>query len=359
MPRSLILILLSVFALSLGCAEPEQVHRYRIPKSRSDLGDIGIKKFPAPTTRRAEAPQATDSRMFVAIDEKENATWFFKVTGPLEAVNKTQDQWQAILKSIEYTEGGNPDWDLPDNWKLGPPRQMRYATLLPSNAEAAQVELSISSLGPNQNLLNNVNRWRGQLGLKPIGKDELELTTFANQSGEMKIFSATGKLVLSGAMARPAQGTGTGMPQTSRPKPPARPALKYDIPKGWIESNQSMMVPVRLRFGTDKSAPQITVTQLLAATNQWVPNAQRWAGQVSMAQDEDTLKELSSEIAVDGRTGQKIILLPDSEDTKIGMIGAMVVREDIAWFFKMIGDKKFIADNQEVFDQFMTTFKFE
>ena len=359
MPRYLNLFLLSVMALYLGCAEPEQVQRYRIPKSRSDLGDIGAKKLSAPPTRAAEASPKTESRMFVAIDEKDDVTWFFKVTGSIEAVNTTEDQWKSILKSVEYAEAGNPDWTLPEDWKLGPPKPMRYATLHTSTDETGQVVLSISSLGPNQNLLNNVNRWRGQLGLEPIGDNELQLAKLSNTSSEMKVFDATGMLALTGAMARAAQGTRAVSPQANRPARPQRPNLKYDIPEGWIESNQSMMVPVRLRFGTDKSAPQITVTQLRATASEWIPNAQRWAGQVSMTQDEDTLKELTSEITVDGLTGQKVVLLPENEEAKIGMIGAMVKREDIAWFFKLIGDKKFVADNQEVFDQLMMTFKFE
>ena len=33
----------------------------------------------------------------------------------------------------------------------------------------------------------------------------------------------------------------------------------------------------------------------------------------------------------------------------------MVIRGEIAWFFKMIGDKKFVVENQKMFDQFMTS----
>ena len=350
MPRCyLILLLLGTLVFVWGCRDSEGIRKYRVPKSRSDLGEIGLKKLPEDSAQGAASTPASKplpARMFVAIAEREQAAWFFKVTGPVEAVDSKEEQWKAILNSVEFNDSGRPDWDLPEGWIVGPPKTMRYATLL-SPREDGPVEISVSNLSPNQNLLDNVNRWRVQLGLDSIEKEELELKTIDSKSGEMKVFDATGKLDLSGPMSPAAQT-----------KQPQLPDLKYDVPAGWIAGKPSMMQPVRLRYGTDKDAPLMTVTQLFAGTNKWLPNAQRWAGQVAIQQDEKYIDELTSEIEVDGYTGQKIVLVPDDEELNIGMIGAMVIQDDIAWFFKLIGDKKFVANNQEMFDQFLTGFKF-
>lgn len=339
------LLLIVLAAVTIGCRESEQIRQYRIPKSRSDLGELGVKQLPVSPTATANNTRV-ESRMVVAISERSDATWFFKATGSVPAVNASEDQWQSIFKSVTFDDNGQPDWKLPEGWRLGPPRSMRFATLLGS-FDGGQVEISISSLGPNQDLLDNVNRWRGQLGLPPLTDSDPELATIESASGELKIFDAVGEMVLTGAMA----------PTTSNP--PLRPELKYEIPEGWIESQQSMMVPVRLRYGSDTSRSQITVTQLLAAANRWLPNAQRWAGQVGVPEDEANVASLTEEIMIDSIPGQKIVLIPTDEESEFAMVGAMIVRNDIAWFFKFIGQKEFVADNQVMFDQFLESFKFD
>ena len=338
------LVLILLVSISFGCNEPEQIRQYRVEKSRSDLGEIGAKKLPEAATNPS---QPVASRMVVAIAVKSDATWFYKITGSIPAVNESESEWQAFLKSIEYGSDGKPEWKLPEGWILGPPKPMRFATVLNSSSSDGRVEISVSSLGPNQDLLNNVNRWRNQLGLKPIAQDELELTTIESSAGEMKVFDATGMLASNSMMAPP---NVSGPPQ---------PELSYDIPDGWSESRKSMMVPVRLRHGSDKAAPQITVTQLLAAVNEWLPNAQRWAGQVGISTEAKELENLTDDVTIDNITGKRIRLIPTDDESKFAMVGAMVVKEDIAWFFKFIGEKKFVEDNQPMFDQFLESFKFQ
>ena len=342
------LLLIGLVAVIFGCESPEQIQQYRIPKSRSDLGEIGTKRLPVASSKPKQ-PEVVDTRMVVAFTEQQGATWFFKVTGPVAAVDSSEDQWRSILDSVTYEKDGVPEWKLPEGWKLGPAKPMRMATLVsPKNS----VEISVSSLGPNQDLLDNVNRWRRQLGLQPLQeKANLDLETMTTDAAEMLVFDETGKMVLGNSPPPRGARTLTRDPHQSQ--------LTYDIPDGWIESKQSMMVPVRLRYGTDKSAPQITVTQLLAAANKWIPNAQRWAGQVGIAPDENSLEELTDSLTVDGISGKKIRLLPNDDDSEFGMVGAMVVRDDIAWFFKFIGKKKFVAENQQMFDDFLQSFKFD
>ena len=339
---SLKFLFIGVLLLSVGCEQPEQIQEYRIPKSHSDLGDIGTKQLPVSSA----STRSVESRMVVAIAERSDATWFFKVTGPTDAVGASEDDWQSILRSVNFGDDGKPAWQLPEGWKTGPTKPMRFATLL-TTVENGDVEMSISNLGPNQDLLENVNRWRKQLGLTPLAEDDLELTTQSGESGELKIFDAIGTLELSSSMA------------SEQLMAPPENDLKYDIPDGWVAGRASMMVPVRLRFGSDSSAPQITVTQLLSAANQWLPNAQRWAGQVGVPQDESTLAGLSDKVTIDAIEGQKIVLIPEDDESKFAMIGAMVVRDDIAWFFKLIGEKKFVEENQLMFDEFLESFQFD
>lgn len=339
-PTIFVIFLLGFLFLS-GCQKPAEIRQYEIPKERSDLGDIGLKPLFPP---KSDASASVPSRMVVAIFESDDATWFFKLTGPIEAVKKTESQWKELFSKIQFDESGKPEWKTPENWNLGPAKPMRFATLT-TKVDAGDVELSISSLGPNQNLLDNVNRWRGQLDLEPITKDELKLERLESTSGELKIFDETGGLKTSSSMQPP-------------PSPPTA-EFTFEKPDGWVEGSTNEIVKVRLKKGEERTSPQITVTQLLASANDWIPNAQRWARQVDIDDSEENVKKYSSKVSVSGIEGDKIRLIPEDEEKEFAMVGVMIVRDELAWFFKMIGDRKPVADLEKDFDQFVDSFQFK
>lgn len=68
-------------------------------------------------------------------------------------------------------------WIVPEGWTLDPePRQMRLATYIAPDP-SGPVEVAVSRFaGRVGGELANINRWRGQLRLAPIGASELEST---------------------------------------------------------------------------------------------------------------------------------------------------------------------------------------
>src|SRR5262245_56457098 len=63
-------------------------------------------------------------------------------------------------------------WQAPDGWKELPGSSMRFATFVVN--DDPKVELTVIPLaGDFQGLKANVNRWEGQLGLKPSAEQEL------------------------------------------------------------------------------------------------------------------------------------------------------------------------------------------
>jgi hypothetical protein len=65
-------------------------------------------------------------------------------------------------------------WTLPKGWSQDVAGGMRYATLKPPASVPGKVDVSVVVLpGPAGGELANVNRWRGQIGLPPIGDAEL------------------------------------------------------------------------------------------------------------------------------------------------------------------------------------------
>ena len=136
---------------------------------------------------------AEPDRMLAAIVPHGNTAWFFKLSGPSGAVGKQTETFDALVKSVTFPEsaGGKPQWKLPTGWEQKPGSQMRFATLvLPAESAADSgskspskpLEVSVTSLpwssqGEADQLLANVNRWRGQMQLKPLTPTELSTET--------------------------------------------------------------------------------------------------------------------------------------------------------------------------------------
>jgi hypothetical protein len=67
-----------------------------------------------------------------------------------------------------------PKWETPAHWKAAAGNPMRLATFEVPNTAGAAGDFSVTALGPTAGgTLSNVNRWRGQLGLPPIGESDL------------------------------------------------------------------------------------------------------------------------------------------------------------------------------------------
>jgi hypothetical protein len=138
--------------LAAGCRRVDEIRRYQAPKS-----------------------QAT-SRMLGAIILHGQTAWFFKATGPEEAVAEQADAFRQLIASVRFVDS-KPQWTLPEGWRKKPASGIRFATLefgLAGNT----VELSITPLAfPGEDhtayVLYNVNRWRDQMQLPEIGIDEL------------------------------------------------------------------------------------------------------------------------------------------------------------------------------------------
>lgn len=77
--------------------------------------------------------------------------------------------------AVSTAAGPGLAWDVPAGWTTGPEKPMRKATLLlPATDGTPAAELAVTAFpGDVGGNLANVNRWRGQLSLPPIGQAEL------------------------------------------------------------------------------------------------------------------------------------------------------------------------------------------
>lgn len=355
----------TIFAIA-GCSPDPEIVTHRVPKNQSGLDKLQTTTA-SPTAKAA--PQ-TKTRMAVAIFDRPEATWFFKISGPESQVDKSESQWQAFLKTIKFTDN-EPQWTAPEAWKSLGPKPMRHATLV-INDTNPPIEVAISNLSAGQNLLDNVNRWRRQIGLKPSSEQELDSQITKLKSGDepFLLFDAIG--AGSGTMAPPFAGGGAApfaggnapfaggqAPFAGGGQTAQASGWDFDLPDGWTKSAKtSRMVPVRLVKTDGDQEIQITMIEMPASVNEWAPNVTRWAGQVGLGGlSEDDLKARTSELSVDGTQGQQIDLIDLDSESKQGAIAGMIKLGDSAWFLKLSGDKQLASENRGDFDKFLESLK--
>ncbi len=344
----------------LGCNRDDPIVRYEIPKERSGLDHL---RDTVGATREVSAKRSAESveqdRMVVALAMREDATWFFKLTGPVSRIEQTEDQWRPFLKSVSFDESGKPKWEIPDQWKSAGQKPMRFATLIVDQQDPP-IELAVSSLSAGQDLLLNVNRWRGQLGLDPTTEDKLQesLTSIDTADQQLTLFDATGKM--SGGMMGSSAPFAPFANQGERPRATqsveAGNKIDFTEPEGWQRGKPSPFLKARLTRSDGERSAQISVSSLPAAANKWLPNVKRWAGQVGMdSLNEQELAELTEVVTVDGEEGMLVRLVPEDKAREKGTIAAMVKKGANAWFFKLTGDREMVRDSDQVLVEFLKT----
>jgi hypothetical protein len=134
----------------------------------------------------------TDRTLGVVVPRGEQG-WFFKLTGPKEAVEPQVGAVTDFLKTVHFSADGKPDWTLPPGWQQRAGNAFRFSTLV-IPADPQPLELSVTVLPKSGDdatyILMNVNRWRNQLGLPPTTTEEL-----AGSSTQTTVGDATGTIV--------------------------------------------------------------------------------------------------------------------------------------------------------------------
>lgn len=179
---------LTLILAGLGCGKQEQISRYTVAKpepivERDPHAGLNIKR---------PSGEPTD-RTWGAVVPRGQQGWFFKLTGPKDAVEAQVGAVTDFLKTVRFTTEGKPEWTLPAGWQQRAGNDIRFATLV-IPAEAKPLELTVVMLpksGDDANyILINVNRWRGQLGLPPVSAEAL-----ASGSTQMAVGDSTATIV--------------------------------------------------------------------------------------------------------------------------------------------------------------------
>jgi hypothetical protein len=405
--------LLTFAILTVGCGKQEQIHSYTVDRAspRPPAGETG----PVAGNGAATTGAATD-RMLAAILPDGRRAWFFKVVGPAPAIENASISIAEFFASIRPAgDQPLPVWKLPAGWSQQPGNEFRAATLVIPGDKP--LELTVSTLGwsgSQDDLLRNINRWRGQMQLPEIGPQQLGDTTREIKVGDatMTVVDLAGRFQ-SGGMTPPFAGqapfaggppfagggqppaaggnASTGSPPATAPElpdghppvgpttdanpapPPAEAASKggpqYALPKTWqvlpIEPGSMRKAAFNVAEGPKQAL--ITVTQfsaLVPAMADPLQNVNRWRGEIGFPRIEnDSLATVTESTEVGGQKATYMAAIPDTakpEESQMeqATLAAMVRVGDQMWFFKLKGNRELVAAEQENFKDFLKSVRF-
>jgi hypothetical protein len=107
--------------------------------------------------------------ILAAIFQRPDKTWYIKLQGDAEKVAAHREKFDAFVRSVKFEEPpSNADAKpgLPEGWIQQPERPMRVATYkTPGDAEVIVTRFGAQTF---ENKLDNINRWRNQVGLQPV-----------------------------------------------------------------------------------------------------------------------------------------------------------------------------------------------
>lgn len=340
-----------------GCEKSEQITSYTVPKHDSlqsaDYLEREALRHQADAARNKPVPK----RMIGVIIPRESMLWFLKLEGNVEALAARENDVREFAKSVKFKPSENPkdaeiiDWKLPAGWKKLPDREMRYATLQlagepPQEMSVTQLPLQAGIELADQ-VLANVNRWRGQLMLRPIEKEELD--------------AETEKLELDHSVAYWVNLVGAAIPKAggmAPPHAPAGPAMdkaepeepKYEKPAEWQDAPPAAFAKVSLQVQDGDAKVAITVTP---AGGERLANLNRWRGQVHL--DPLTADQLAAS-AKTVQVGQKSGELYEFTNEGRTILGVIV---DDRWYVKLIGDSQLAERERPRFEGFLKSLQLE
>ena len=338
---------LASFAIAMiaGCGEDE-IRHYKAARLEQ----------PKPAAK-ARTPIG-EQRLLAAVIPHADRTWFFKLVGPVTTINKLAEPFEQFIRSIRFEVGKEIAWTLPEGWEQHAGSASRYATIH-IDADDQHLDLTVVPLGREAgSLLDNVNRWRGQLGMSPVGESDLsQLTRDLNLDGvDVTIvdMSVAGKSMPPG---HPPVGP------TASQSPSDRAPLKYPVPEGWKEvPSQSAFRVASFEVEADGKRADVSVSPLSGAAGGALANVNRWRDQIGLPPiDGEKLRDELREIEVAGGSASLIELVgPESAgENRQSILGVMRERGGQTWFFKMTGAADLVARQRAAFEEFVRSIRFE
>jgi hypothetical protein len=289
----------------------------------------------------------------------------------------------------------------PPNWEPQPLSQMRQASFLVKGDNGAVADVSFVSLGSAAgNVLENVNRWLGQLGQQPITEQKLgemaqrlhtslgdvaivdlaglpdnadpardgriiaamvttaNATLFFKMRGNADLTEAQKAEFIKWVAAVCNAQTQAGPPQMAAapPQTSSAPPIKWTTPEGWTEVPPSSMRYASFSAPADESGKiDISIVTFPGDGGSDADNINRWRGQMGLAPVD--ANAVTSQVAP-LKTGDTTFSTTDIAGNKTRTIAAWTRHDGRVWFFKATGPTAAIEKEKSNFVKFIESVRF-
>jgi hypothetical protein len=364
-----VIVLLS----ALGCGQEEEISSYKVPKPHV-LDESNPSKSANGTNEVGGIPKIS-SRMLGAILPQQGQTWFFKLTGPDEAVANVEQAFERFIQSIKFAES-KPTWAIPEGWNQLPddaPQNngvfKRFATLVTESSGQA-LELSVTSLPSAEGdfedyLLLNINRWRRQLGLLPTTKIRLSQETkkFALDGTTATLVNLLGTSPSSSQGRAPFASSPVLGQSSKRSVSPSRNPqpreLSYTKPEGWSSGKLTSLRKAAFEVIDLDLEQRIDIT-VISVGGDLLSNVNRWRGQIQL--QKITQAELDRDlktIEVDGDASPYVVLVgPEKPKPRQSILAVIATKSGRTWFIKLMGHTELAAREKQNFESFVRSIRF-
>jgi hypothetical protein len=337
-PRLPFYFVLGIILLTGGCRKDEHIARFTVAQ-----------------------PDRESLRLLGAIVPYKDQYLFFKLTGPAAEVAQEKKPFDDFIASIHFDDKQEPPvlWKVPAGWKQEEGAGMRLLSFrIP--AVPKEMELSVIPLPREGNgILENVNRWRKQLTLPPLERENLpeaaQRIKIDGQDAYLIDMTGLGVHTLAKAAAAPRRPA----PAVQRPRAHDLP-FDYDVPEGWHPDARPAGLSVAsftIKDGDKKAS--VTLTPLGGGAGGWADNINRWRGQVELPKlGEDELAKQVATLQIAGQAARYVdVDNPKSGAANSRILGAIVPLPPQTWFFKMTGPSDLVGRHKAEFESFVKSVK--
>lgn len=311
---------------------------------------------------------------------------------------------------------------VPTDWQEAPPGEMRVASYHVKGKDGKMADVSVIPLpGMAGRDIDNVNRWRGQVGMTPVGEGELAKLTETVQVGgqEGKLYEMAGQnsgsgeknRILAAIVRRPDAawffkmvgddalvaeqksafvdylksfsfaGTSGGAAMRETQLPPSHPPIgnispsaaaaapssgegkpEWQVPAGWKEIDGGQFLVAKfIVSGSDNSQAAVNVSMSAGDGGGVLGNVNRWRGQLGLNQQSQAeVDKLVTSVDIEG--GKAMLVDMSGTDMKSGaktrLVGAIVPKGQQTWFYKLMGPAQLVEQQKDTFTKFVQTVKY-
>ena len=338
--------------------------------------------------------------------EKNSEIKVYRVSkAPLEQSAPQQQDAMPTNTAAPRMPGGvapaaNTSVAVPSNWEAQPLSQMRQASYLVKGENGAVADVSFVSLGSAAgNILENVNRWLGQLGQPSITEQKLaEIAQRLHTSlGDLTIVDLAGlpdnadpardgrivaammttpnatlffKMRGNAELAEAQKGefikwvaavcdvqtqTGSSQMAAAPPQTSSAPPIKWTTPEGWTEVPPSAMRYASFSAPAKNGKIDISVVTFPGDGGSDADNINRWRGQMGLAPvDASTVTSQIAPLKI----GDVTFSTTDIDGNKTRTIAAWTRQDGRVWFFKATGPSAAIEKEKPNFVKFIESVRF-